>query len=219
MNEATVQELFSLFPALQLLPEIARKQLLNESRYLDVPQGQILFDSASSCEAFPLLLRGSIRVVSLSEQGRELLLYRVQPGELCLISGGCLLGQSPYPVTGMSESSLSLVMLPPSLFNSLINHESFRTFIFGLFSERMSELMQLVEAVAFLKLDRRLAALLLSKGQEIHTTHQRLADELGSVRELVSRVLRRFEEQGVISLKRESIEVLNRDALWLIAKP
>lgn len=219
MDESIAQELFSLFPVLRSLPEMAQKQLLSESRYRNIPAGQILFDSASSCEAFPLLLRGSVRVVSMSEQGRELLLYRVQPGELCLISGSCLLGRSAYPATGISESSLAVVMLLPNLFNSLINHESFRTFIFGLFSERMSELMQLVEAVAFLKLDQRLAALLLSKGQEIHTTHQQLADELGSIRELVSRLLRRFEDQGVVSLKREYIQVLNRDALWLIAKP
>lgn len=219
MNEATVEELFSRFPVLRSLPDAARQQLLDESRPLTVPQGQILFDRTSACEAFPLVLRGSIRIVSLSEQGRELLLYRVQPGELCLISGGCLLGQSPYPATGISESSLSVVMLPSGLFNSLINYAAFRTFIFGLFSERLSELMQVVEAVAFLKLDQRLAALLLSKGQEIHTTHQQLADELGSVRELVSRVLRRFEDQGVIALKRECIQVLSREALWLIAKP
>jgi len=89
----------------------------------------------------------------------------------------------------------------------MLTEPAFRAFVFSLFSERMAELMQLVEEVAFQKLDQRLAALLLGKGRVVHASHQQLADELGSVREMASRLLKRFEEQGLLRLGREKVEV------------
>jgi CRP/FNR family transcriptional regulator, anaerobic regulatory protein len=183
-----------------------------------VSPGETLFSKDTPCQIFPLLLSGSIRVVSISEQGRELLLYRLQPGELCVISSSCMLGCSAYPATGISESNLELVTLSSKLFSSLLVYEPFRVFVFSIFGERIKSLMQLVEEVAFQHLDQRLAALLLTKGREISTTHQQLADELGSIRELVSRLLRRFENQGIVSLQRERIQILDADALRFIPR-
>jgi CRP/FNR family transcriptional regulator, anaerobic regulatory protein len=218
MDKITAQKLFSLFPVLQSLPPHLRFQLDRQAEYLTFPQGKTLFDSGTLCQAFPLLLSGSIRVVSISEQGRELLLYRLQPGELCIMSSSCMLGYSSYSATGVSESELGLMMLPTNLFNALLEYEPFRILIFSFFGERIRSLMQLVEEVAFHRLDQRLATLLLTKGEEIRTTHQQLADELGSIRELVSRLLRRFEDQGIVSLQRERIQILDVDALRFIPK-
>ncbi len=95
------------------------------------------------------------------------------------------------------------------LFDEMLAEPAFRDFIFSLFSERMADLMQLVEEVAFHKLDQRLAALLLGKGRVVRASHQQLADELGSVREMVSRLLKRFEDQGLVRLGREQVEVLD----------
>ena len=104
--------------------------------------------------------------------------------------------------------------LPAPAFKKLIAlHEPFRDYVFSLFSERLTDLMQLVSAVAFQKLDQRLAALLIAKSSPIHSTHQALADELGSVREIVSRLLKNFAEQGWVRLGREQIEVINPLAL------
>ncbi len=218
MNKTAAQELLTIFPAFQSLPSAMQIQFMQEAECLTVPKGKTLFESGAPCLMYPLVLNGSIRVVSISEQGRELLLYRVLPGELCIISTSCILGQSSYPVTGMSESDLLLVGLSAALFNTLLTHESFRAFVFSVFSDRISGLMQLIEAVAFLHLDQRLAALLLTKGREIHITHQALADELGSIRELISRLLRRFEDQGMVALHREFIQIVDVDALQAIAK-
>jgi CRP/FNR family transcriptional regulator, anaerobic regulatory protein len=218
MDEAAAEKLYTMFPVFQSLPSWIQAQLTQEAEYLTILRNQILFDSNNPCSSYPLLLSGSLRVVSISDQGRELLLYRVLPGELCIISSSCMLGQSSYPATGISETDLSLVGIPSTLFKELLTYEIFRIFIFSTFSERMSELMQLVEAVAFLRLDQRLAALLLTKGQEIHLTHQQLADELGSLRELISRLLRRFEDQGAIALQRQCIQILNVDLLRSIAR-
>jgi CRP/FNR family transcriptional regulator, anaerobic regulatory protein len=218
MDKITAQKLFSLFPSLKSLPPTLKMQLDREAKYVMVSHSEILFNSGTPCQMFPLLLSGSIRVVSMSDQGRELLLYRLQPGNLCVISSSCMLGCSSYPATGISESDLELVMLSSDLFNSLLVYEPFRVLVFSVFGERIRSLMQLVEEVAFQRLDQRLAALLLTKGREIRTTHQQLADELGSIRELVSRLLKRFEDQGIVSLQRERIQILDADALRFIPR-
>lgn len=218
MDRAVAEELVKVFPVFQTLPVDLQQQVMREADCLTIPAGTTLFDRSNPCTLYPLLISGSIRVITISEQGRELLLYRVLPGGLCIISSSCMLGKTVYPATGLSETDLSMVALPTGLFNTLLTHEAFRTFIFSIFSDRIRDLMQLVEAVTFLRLDQRLAALLLTKGQEIHTTHQKLADELGSVRELISRLLRRFEDQGMVALHREYIQILDVAALQAIAK-
>ena len=183
-----------------------------------VPSGTVMFDERNACQAFPLLIEGTIRVSKTAQNGRELQLYRVVPGEACMLSSSCLLGNVPYSARGVAESDLVLVALPQPVFSRLLaEHEPFRTYVFSLFAERVSELMELVEAVAFQRLDRRLATLLLGKGRVIRTTHQSLAEELGSVREIVSRLLKSFADQGLVALERERIEILNPQGLRQVA--
>ena len=161
-----------------------------------------------------MLLSGKIRVFKASQNGRELQLYRVASGESCILTSSCLLGRNRYQARGVAEEDLEMVLLPASSFYQLIaNHETFRLYIFNLFSERLTDLMQLVSAVAFQKLDQRLATLLISKSGTIHITHQALADELGSVREIISRLLKNFSEQGWIKLGREQIDIIDPSAL------
>jgi CRP/FNR family transcriptional regulator len=130
-------------------------------------------------------------------------------GENCIITSSCLLGHADYNARGVTEGATTLVLLPRDVFDEMLGEPAFRDFVFALFSERMAELMQLVEEVAFRKLDQRLAALLLGKGRVVRATHQQLADELGSVREMVSRLLKGFAEQGLVRLGREQVEVLD----------
>lgn len=218
MDQYIAQQVAALFPVFRALPDEAWKKVVQHAQRIAVPQGSVIFEDGSPCGAFPLVLSGSVRVIKIGQNGRELLLYRVEPGEICMPTSSCMLGKTHYSARGVSESDLSVTTLPPMLFNSLISHhEPFRAFVFNFFSQRLSELMQLVEEVTFLKLDQRLAALLLAKGSEIHSTHQMLADELGSVREIISRLLKGFEAQGMIALSRAHIRVKDGDALSRIA--
>ncbi|MDP2961127.1 MAG: Crp/Fnr family transcriptional regulator [Sulfurimicrobium sp.] len=218
MNEITKEQLLALFPSLRGLPAGLEQRLDRESTYIEAPAGTVLFESNSPCQAFPMLLTGSVRVTRAGANGRELQLYRVAPGESCIITSSCLLGQNAYPARGIAEGSLSAVVLPRALFSQMIEqHPPFRAYIFNLFGERLALLMQLVEEVAFRKLDQRLAALLLARGEVIHATHQNLADELGSVREIISRLLKSFQDQGMLELGREQIRVLDTKALRVIA--
>jgi CRP/FNR family transcriptional regulator, anaerobic regulatory protein len=209
--------LADLYPVLEDLPTSLRTRLAETIQPMTVPAGTVLFDEHQPCQGFPFVLAGSIRVVKLAANGRELPLYKVLPGESCIITSSCLLGHADYSARGITESETTLVLLPRALFDEMLRETSFRDFVFDLFAERIAELMQLVEEVAFRKLDQRLANLLLGKGRQLHTTHQHLADELGSVREMVSRLLKGFADQGFVRLGREQIEILDPAGLRKVA--
>ena len=215
MLDSTTQTLLlQRYPMLRELPASQLEDLLANATTMQLPAGTVVFDENQPCQGFPLLLSGSIRIIKAAANGRELQLYRVSPGESCILTSSCLLGHSNYHARGVVEQDVELVALPPPTFRTLLSiHEPFRDYIFSLFSERLTDLMQLVTAVAFQKLDQRLAALLITKPNPIHTTHQALADELGSVREIVSRLLKNFSEQGWIKLGREQIEIVHVSAL------
>lgn len=211
-------QLEGLYPVLAELPQKLRQEVAGAAQAVTVPSGATLFDERQPCQGFPFVLAGAIRVAKVSATGRELPLYRVTPGETCIITSSCLLGNVPYNARGTTESETVLVLLPQDLFMELLAQAPFRNFIFNLFAERMADLMRLVEEVAFRKLDQRLAALLLGKGRIVHATHQQLADELGSVREMVSRLLKGFAEQGLVALGREQIEIRDAAGLRRIAE-
>ena len=216
-------ELTDLYPALASLPVDQLASFAATSAPLHLPAGTVLFDEHSPCQGFPLVLEGRVRVTKpapATDKGaaRELHLYRLNPGEICLLSTGCLLAGTNFSARGVTETAVSLVLLPPAVFDEFTRHTSFRHFVFGQFSERLQDLMALVEAVAFQRLDQRLANALLGRGRILHVTHQQLADELGTIREMVTRVLGRFEEAGAVLLSREKIEILDPTRLRQIAE-
>jgi len=197
------------YPMLAQLPPASRARLAEASHWASVPAGQILFDDHQACQGFPFVIEGSVRVIKYAPNGRELPLYRVTPGETCIISSSCLLGRENYNARGIAESATELMLLPREAFDALLGEPAFRDFVFHLFAHRMADLMQLIEEVAFQRLDQRLPPFLLGKGRVLHVTHQQLADELGSVREFVSRLLKGLAAQGLVRLSREQIEILD----------
>lgn len=222
-NEAIpdfAHRLIKLYPALASLSPDEQQRLFAQGRLVHWTAGSLLFAEQQPCCGFPLVLDGSIRVVKHAPNGRELLLYRVAAGDTCIITSSCLLGKSRYNACGEAESDLTLFFLSEQCFHELLqHHRPMRDFVFSLFAERISDLMQLVEAVAFARLDQRLARrLLASPVDTINVTHQQLADELGSVREIISRLLKGFAEQNWVQLQRERITLCNRKALALLSE-
>jgi len=210
------------FPTLAPAPAATLERLADRSAHRQVPAGTVMFSAHTPCGGFPLVLSGSIKVLQRYPNGRELQLYRVKPGESCLLSGSCLLGHAEYDATGIAETDVELLVVPATEFHALIAaDETFRTHVFSLFSERLAGLMQTVEAIAYQKLDQRLAALLVERAgarREVQATHQALADDLGSVREIVSRLLRNFEDRGWVDLGRERIVLVDAPALAALAR-
>lgn len=208
-----------LFPALADASPASLARIVEHGIHRKVRAGTILFDAHTPCGGFPLVLSGTVKVLQRYPNGRELPLYRVRPGESCLLSGSCLLGHSDYTASGIAETDVELLILPATEFHALIaSDEAFRHHVFNLFGERLATLLSLVEAIAYQKLDQRLAALLLAKGDPVNATHQVLADELGSVREIVSRLLRSFEDRGWVEVARERIRIVDRAALATLAQ-
>jgi len=214
LDNETQSRLLLQYPMLSELPIDEQKELWETATEMHLPAGSVLFDENQPCRGFPLLLSGNIRVIKAAPNGRELQLYRVLPGESCILTSSCLLGNTRYHARGIAEQGLDMVLLRATTFHTLIGkQEAFRSYVFHLFSDRLTDLMQLVSAVAFQKLDQRLAHLLVSKSSPIHATHQNLADELGSAREIVSRLLKGFAEQGWVKLGREQIDITDLAAL------
>lgn len=213
-----LQRLAELYPAVAGLPEPLRHDVLErQTMWLEVPAGSTLFEEQSPCQGFPMVLSGEVRVARGSVQGRSLELYRVGPGELCVVSASCLFGQQLLSAHGQTTASTRLAVLSPAALDACCGHEPFRRFVFGVFADRLADLMALAEAVAFQRLDQRLAAALLGHGEVLHSSHQVLADELGTVREMVTRLLRRFERSGWLALGRERIEIRDAAALRRLA--
>ncbi|SBT03421.1 cAMP-binding protein [Candidatus Propionivibrio aalborgensis] len=214
----SANELLALYPSLAGLEYGEVTALCRPDAVTRLTSGTVLFAERQPCNGFPLLLSGTIKVVKSMPAGREMLLYRIEPGGSCVITSSCLLGHMPYSARGIAETALQIAILPKTLFERLIAGDAtFRDFVFHLLADRIADLMQLVEEVAFHRLDQRLAKLLLGKSEPIQATHQGLADELGSVREIVSRLLKGFAAQGFVSIGRERISLLDRDGLKQLA--
>ena len=206
--------LLEVFPLFRALPAGQLDALTAQGRVIRAARSSVVFEEREPCRGFPLVLEGNVRVVKTAPNGREIVLYRVEPGEGCVISGGCLLARADYSATGIAGKDTEIFIVPPALFEELVlGFEPFREFVFGMYGQRLSEVATLVEEVAFRRLDSRLAQLLVRRGPVVVTTHQSLAEELGSVREIVSRLLRGFEERGWVELERERVTVRDPKAL------
>lgn len=207
-------ELIKNISSLNALPDEVLANISKYANHVSIKPGTTLFDCGSSCEMLPLVISGSIRVFKRSENSREISLYRVNKDELCIITLSCLLGGGAYPATGITDTEVSAITIPRSLFLELVSGQSeFRDIVFHLFADRLSGLMQLVDEITFKKLDQRLAAFLVLHGPVIEESHQDIADELGSVREIISRLLKQFEDNSWVKLARKRIEITDTEAL------
>ena len=207
------------FPPLMLLEPGAREILTKTARLVEAPIGTIGYREGGACGAYVMRLAGQSRVYKMSSSGREILLYRVAAGETCVITTTCLLGNSNYPASTIVEQAIQDVIIPAAAFNQLmIDSKVFRTFVMTNYGALITDLIVLLDEVAFHHLDARLAKLLIEDGSEkISRTHQLMADELGTAREVVSRQLKRFEQKGWVVLGRGQLEISDRVKLLHLA--
>ena len=210
----TPARLLASYPSLADLPTRLREEVASNLTVLRLPAGSSVFRENDACGGFPMVLRGRVRISRMLADGRELVLYDVGPGESCVLSTSCLLGNARYNAHGACETDVELALLPRALFDRLLaEHPPFRTAVFNQFGERLVRLVELAEAVGFQRVEQRLAAALLGVGRELHTSHEKLARRLGASRETVSRLLKVFEGSGWIRLRRGTIEILQPQAL------
>jgi len=207
------------FPPLLALESNARDILIKSARIVEAPIGTMGYREGGACGAYVMRLAGQSRVYKMSSSGREILLYRVAAGETCVITTTCLLGHSNYPASTIVEEPIRDVIIPAPAFNQLmVDSAVFRRYVMTNYGVLISDLIVLLDEVAFHSLDARLAKLLLDSGSSsIDRTHQLIADELGTAREVVSRQLKRFEQKGWVELGRGHVEITDRAKLEKLA--
>jgi CRP/FNR family transcriptional regulator, anaerobic regulatory protein len=205
------------FPALAELDDPAWKEALAEAQTLNLPAGMAVFREGDQCSNFLLVIDGAVRVQKLSESGREIVLYRVEEGQSCILTTACMLGGKSYSAEGYTETEVQAVALPHHAFQQALHgSRGFREFVFDVYAERVTELLMLIDAISFGRIDQRLAACLLEyakDGDSLALTHQELARELGTAREVVSRLLKEFERRGWVKLGRGKITLQQRQGL------
>lgn len=209
------------FPGLSKLEPAVRDVLTRKSAVVTVREGSVIFGPGKSPENLLLLLEGRVRVQQVSEAGREIVLYRVEAGQSCVLTTACLLAHEGYSAEGIAETDVRAVAIPRTVFDDLIAQSvTFRTFIFTAYSERITDLFQIIEDIAFQRVDIRLAQKLLDLERgtgHIKATHQQLAAELGTAREVISRQLGEFQRRGWIRQSRGSVELVEPDGLERLA--
>jgi len=197
-------------------------RLLENAQVVKLDHDRFVFHAGDLCQAFLILLDGEVRVQLTSASGREVTLYRIGPGGSCILTTSCLLSNEHYPAEAIAESDVEALAIPVSSFQSALESSQwFRRFVFDGFSSRLTSVIQKIEQIAFTAIDVRLAAVLLDldrKGVE-KITHQDIAVELGTAREVVSRHLKRFESQGWVQLGRGQVSLTDRPQIEALARP
>lgn len=186
--------------------------LLLSSSFKEFAQGASLYHEGDQCPGIAFVLSGEIRVFKIGYSGREITLYEILPGETCILNASCILAHQNYPANAMALTNGSMLYLPQNIFLKLMaENEQMRLFIFALFSRRFSEIIELIETVTFGKMDLRLTDYLIEKSEndQLQSTHQKIAYDLGTSREVVSRLLKDLEKKGKIALSRNHIRLID----------
>ena len=210
------------FQGTRALPRSVRNRLVEVARTSRMKAGAQVFGPTNVPDSLLFLYDGRIRVSQTSDSGREIVLYRVDAGESCVLTTACMLAEEAYNAEGIAETDITAIVLPRPAFDRLVaEEEPFRKFVFAAYSRRLIDLLRVVDDVAFGRLDLRLAERLLTLAgdhKEIATTHQQLASELGTAREVVSRVLQDFQKRGMIAQSRGRVALTDKAALRRLAE-
>ena len=217
----TARDWTERFLGTRALPRPVRDRLIKVAQIRTYPKGHEVFGPRNIPDSLLFLFEGTIRVSQTSGNGRDIVLYRVDAGESCVLTTACMLAEEAYNAEGVAETEITVIVLPKIAFDSLVAEEpAFRSFVFAAYSRRLIDLLRVVDDVAFGRIDVRLADRLLTLvggGKEIAATHAQIASELGTAREVISRVLHDFQKRGYIAQSRGRIAILDKSALRALA--
>ena len=210
------------FRGLSRLPEDIRQELVAGSEIVSVPEATQIFAPGKTADMLWLLLEGTVRVQQQSETGREVFLYRVHAGESCVLTTACMLAFEDYSAEGTAETDVTAVAIPRETFDALVAKSSvFREFVFTAYSRRITDLFTLIDDIVFQRMDVRLAARLLELADAqnvVQATHAKLATELGTAREVISRTLQEFHRRGWIEQSRGEVRLTQLEGLTQLAQ-
>ena len=209
------------FPQLNDLADNEKIPLLDHVSLVELPAAKVVYHVGDNCHHFLLVLSGSVRVQMYSQSGHEIVLYRVEGGGSCILTTSCLLANEAYQAEAITETAVQAVLIPAQVFDqAMAQSAAFRQFVFTGYARRVSDLLYLINAIAFERMDARLAHLLVQRmddQQVLHITHQDIANELGTAREVVSRLLKELERRRIITLQRACLTIVDLSQLRAIS--
>lgn len=209
------------FPGLADLSPAVSDLLDTRSVSAALKKGAVIFGPGKPADNLLLLVSGTVRVQQLSEAGREIVLYRVHAGESCVLTTACLFAFEDYSAEGVAETDVEAILIPRDTFDALMAiSKEFRAFVFEAYSKRITDLFMVIEEIAFKRMDIRVAQKLLElqdAQKTLYLTHQQMAVELGTAREVISRQLKEFERRGWLTLSRGVIELRDPAAIARLA--
>ncbi|RLA21074.1 MAG: Crp/Fnr family transcriptional regulator [Gammaproteobacteria bacterium] len=198
-------------------------EFMKAATLIKLPSQQCFMEEGMACSGLALITDGKVRVYKLGESGREITLYRLGSGESCVLTASCIMSNIPFPAIAVTESEVKALLIPTPIVHQWVDqYKVWRQFIFELVSQRLVDVITVIEEIAFRRMDARLASYLLEQPSDgnsaLHITHQAIATELGTAREVISRLLKDFESTDTITLARGSIVLNNRDHLKMKAE-
>lgn len=218
LDPAVLQHTQAMFPMLAACPSAFLKRFRTRTVYGEVSAGSIVCSEGQSCGALAMVLEGSVRVRKTAENGREITLYRIEPGDSCVLTASCIISGATFPARAITERDTRAVMVPASDVRIwLAESGEWREFLFSLVSRRLAQVIATVEEVAFRRMDARVAEYLLQYADDpvdtVRSTHQAIASELGTSREVISRILKDLEHDGLVRLGRGEVVITNAQGL------
>ena len=214
----------TLFPIWNKLTDLQKEKLEQSAVRRTVKKGTLLHNGDTDCQGLLLVEEGQLRAYILSEEGREVTIYRLFAMDLCLFSASCLMNSIQFDITIETEKGTSLWMIPPDVYKEVMEESAAAAnFTNEVMASRFSEVMWLMEQVLWKSFDRRLAAFLTEESilegtGELKITHEKIAAHLGTAREVVTRMLKYFQTEGLVRLSRGTVEVVDSEGLRRLAE-
>jgi CRP/FNR family transcriptional regulator len=217
LDENHFERISLALPFLQSASPQLIRDFKDNAYFAKIPSGRDIFVEGDQVDGIALMMSGVVRVYKLGETGREITLYRFGEGESCVITANAILNQQDFPAIAQVEQDAEAVMIPAEVFSNWVKqYDPWRDFVFGLVSDRLASVMEIVDEVAFQRMDRRVASFLLNRSKlqnPILITHQEIANEIGSSREVISRLLEDFSNRELVRLSRGEIQILDFEGL------
>lgn len=217
MNNIQAASWLNTYPELGGIDDNVWLQTANTAIRTKFPENYTIFNEGDDCQSYLLVINGSVKVKKTTTDGHEIILYHINQGQTCELTTCCLLSGSKYTAQGVTDTIVEAILIPKAEFEKAFNNSTgFRRFVFKTLDQGVEDLISLVENIAFTPTHQRLAKYLLNENNAQHpieATHHDVANELGTAREVVSRLLKEFERHGWIKLQRGKIEVLSKKSL------
>ena len=207
------------FPVFDKLTPQQQKMLLDYTAVKTVPAGTVVHNGAVECTGFLLVRSGQLRAYTLSEEGREVTIYRLFDHDCCLFSAACIMSSLQFEVIIETEKDSEIFIIPPSVYQKLMNESlPVSKYTNDLMATRFSEVMWLMEQIMWKSFDKRLAGYLLEEisiegTNTLKVTHEKIANHMGTAREVVTRMLRYFQSEGMVKLTRGTVDIVNSTQL------